>query len=74
MANPTRPSDDFSAEDDTEAHKTFGNLANCEFKRLNERLKYQKRKDTVLYLRSLGKDERKRLRAKYNEPKATSRK
>ena len=43
----------------------FSSMAQSEFTRLVERLKREKRREQLLYLRSLPRAERKALKAKY---------
>lgn len=57
--------EDFSLEDNQEVQKTFANLAQSEFRRTIEKLKRDKRKSQLLYLRSLPRTDRKALRSKY---------
>jgi hypothetical protein len=57
--------EDFSVEDDKEAVDTFNSLANSEYRRIIERLKEQRRREKILYMRSLPRSERLELKKKY---------
>lgn len=57
--------DDWSAEDDASAEQAIDSAATGEFKRFIDHLKYQDRRAKLLYMRSLGRNERIRLKAEY---------
>jgi hypothetical protein len=64
----TEREEDFSLEDDKEVQSTFTGMAHSEFSSLLSRLKYEERRNRLLFKRSLGRKERKRLKAKYAQP------
>ncbi len=57
--------DDFSLEDNKEVQETFSSMASTEFELLKQKLKYEKRRAQVLYMRGLSRNERKELKVKY---------
>lgn len=59
--------ENFEVEDSTEAQEWVSTSASSEYRNTIERLKYQDRRAKLLFLRSLGRKERIRLRAKYNK-------
>ena len=68
MELPKSPQDDFSAEDDREGEKVISEAAASEYERLIARLKREERRQKVVYMRSLGRAERLRLKEKYKWP------
>lgn len=59
--------ENFEVEDSTDAQTWVTSSASSEFKQTLERLKYENRRNKLLFLRSLGRQERIRLKAKYSK-------
>ncbi len=57
--------EDFSLEDNKELMNEFSSLANSEYKTIVERLKYERRKAQLLFLRAFKLSDRREFKAKH---------
>jgi hypothetical protein len=57
--------EDFSVENDPETQSWVSSQSSSEYQRTLQKLKRDHRKEKLLYLRSIGRHERLKLKAKY---------
>lgn len=57
--------EDFTVEDDKETQEFFGKAASSEYQRTIARLKYENRRAQLLFLRKMGRDERREFKKKF---------
>lgn len=64
--------EDFSVENDPDTQNWVSSNASSEYQRTLERLKRDYRKEKLLYLRSIGRHERLKLKTKYGSKTPSS--